>query len=439
MKIVLYASEVASLIGKNRFQTIDEAFQKVLHRNGLVPKSSEVAQLEKSVQILTQSIYNGTPDEKTSFYLKSEKFQSCLHDIKVATEKANDVGHTPPSTDPVDSYSLEELPIKVLESASQSESVAARNRDDTKKIENCDALQLHIDPTIIDDEVSKISNEPAFIGSQNGANSIETKSEVLSIDSEREEDNSGTIHLEGEEDRGVCTHLQNEIESNREVEHGESTTVTSAVDKAGSIHLKSEIEPSSVGDNTTVVADTVNLVLDQQLLLTPKVIRQAEREIVMNNGRLSEREESFITTQKSFRKDLFRIHNISFVLVGRIDGVDRSTGRLVELKTRYRMLRERCWPNEKIQMEMYLWMSGENEIMFIEKYQDKRYEEIIKRSETSISHTLAQLKIRCLDHFAPFAEEPSTKTTSHVYGKMTVPNLRKLSRKKNMPYTRYKY
>ena len=143
----------------------------------------------------------------------------------------------------------------------------------------------------------------------------------------------------------------------------------------------SEVEPTNDQHNT------VDLLMNRGTQLTPELIRNVEREMVMNNGRLSENEESFTASQKRYCNTLFRIHNISFVLVGRIDGVDNITGHLVELKTRHRMLRRRCWSNELIQMQMYMWLSGGNEMLFLEKFREERYQEVIPRDDIIIFKT----------------------------------------------------
>lgn len=167
--------------------------------------------------------------------------------------------------------------------------------------------------------------------------------------------------------------------------------------------------------NNLIPKHNVALQTEKKLLCIKRALHTLRRRNqTLKSKPVRSAERILIESQRSFHKDLFHIHDISFVMMGCIDMAHKGTGQMVELKTRYKMLSRHCNQNERIQMNMYLWLSGENEMIFAEKYWNQIHNEIVKRDELVIMNTLCQLREHCLHYFLPFVDKTQITTNMHI-------------------------
>lgn len=160
---------------------------------------------------------------------------------------------------------------------------------------------------------------------------------------------------------------------------------------------KTEEEEEEEKEEKEKEEEEENLSSSDEEILEQEVLQEVRAEITKRHGILSEKEENLEGSQRSFSKKLFSIGQFDFVLVGKVDGYSKK--QITELKTRKFRLAYRYWPNEFVQIQMYLFLSNCPTALFIEKCREKKYCQIVQRDETKINNMLSLLQNSCQSHF----------------------------------------
>lgn len=99
------------------------------------------------------------------------------------------------------------------------------------------------------------------------------------------------------------------------------------------------------------------------------------------------------TNQETLRKTVTMPQSgTPVVLYGKCDGVEHATKTVIEIKSRRSRLYRRAWPNEVVQMHVYMCMAGYTRCKFIEKCGSGGvFEEIIEFSSEMWDNVLTKL------------------------------------------------
>lgn len=134
------------------------------------------------------------------------------------------------------------------------------------------------------------------------------------------------------------------------------------------------------------------LITNDEIKDIPETIKEyVKHEIYKNNGTLGEdktRSTFSVQTDKS-RYTMPIYKNIR--LVGYIDGRTEN-GRIVEIKNRQNRLFGRVPEYERIQVQVYMKLTGTHTCMFIEQYKDKTNEFVIEFNESDWQNIFRDLK-----------------------------------------------
>lgn len=114
-------------------------------------------------------------------------------------------------------------------------------------------------------------------------------------------------------------------------------------------------------------------------------------------------------SQKFYSKHAFTIEtpmcNYKVSLGGKMDGIDHNNRKVVEIKNRVRQLFGTLREYEKVQLMSYLYMTGYEKGLLVERYRDKSNEFELEYSERYMSKILDKLKLFCQE-FCKFIERP---------------------------------
>lgn len=114
-------------------------------------------------------------------------------------------------------------------------------------------------------------------------------------------------------------------------------------------------------------------------------------------------------SQKFYSKHAFTIetpmYNYKVSIGGKMDGIDHNNKKVVEIKNRVRQLFGMLREYEKVQLMSYLYMTGYNKGLLVERYRDKSNEFELEYNERYMSKLLDKLKLFCQE-FCKFIERP---------------------------------
>lgn len=120
--------------------------------------------------------------------------------------------------------------------------------------------------------------------------------------------------------------------------------------------------------------------------------------------------------QKKFTQEVFPSFDSDFkwILVGKMDGLDCKNKRIIEIKNRTRGLFYILKEYEKIQIQLYMYLTGYRECVLIEKYKDDTCEINESYDSLFVNRILGCLDLFC-ENFENFLNEPVNVKMNYFY------------------------
>lgn len=115
------------------------------------------------------------------------------------------------------------------------------------------------------------------------------------------------------------------------------------------------------------------------------------------------------TTQVYFKKRLSVANGCEVYVGGKVDGLCKSDGYIVEVKNRVKGFFNGVREYEKTQIQLYMWILDLNSARLVERYRDKIRVTMIERDNEYIDTILESLVLFFWAFYEKFLQEPSVK------------------------------